>query len=36
MSMVDQRLLQMHLEAAQTVRMLLVEKAFSVTHPINN
>ncbi|XP_036972855.1 F-BAR domain only protein 2 isoform X1 [Acanthopagrus latus] len=29
MSMVDQRLLQMHLEAAQTVRMLLVEKAFT-------
>lgn len=35
MSMVDQRLLQMHLEAAQTVRTLLVEKAFTVTHPIN-
>ncbi len=30
MSMVDQRLLQMHLEAMQTVRMLLMEKAFVV------
>ncbi|XP_051269171.1 F-BAR domain only protein 2 isoform X1 [Dicentrarchus labrax] len=29
MSMVDQRLLQMHLEAMQTVRMLLIEKAFT-------
>lgn len=30
MSMVDQRLLQMQLEAMQTVRMLLAEKAFMV------
>lgn len=30
MSMVDQRLLQMQLEAMQTVRMLLTEKAFMV------
>lgn len=30
MSMVDQRLLQMQLEAMQTMRMLLAEKAFTV------